>query len=74
MNNALLMSNMEITKTDECRFHVVVNDVYRRLEEDVNDIQLRGMVDGRAVGIMWQQIIDRLDQSPIGYKMTIKYG
>lgn len=65
------MHIMEITKTDGNHYHL---EVKGRIEEDVNDIQLLGMVDSKAFDMTLPEIIYRLDQLPIGYKMAVPYN
>lgn len=65
------MSTMEITKTKEDHYHVEVRDLL--IEEDVNDIQLRGMIQGRTTSKTWQEVQAVLDSQPVGYVMNIEY-
>jgi hypothetical protein len=65
------MSKMQITKTEEDRYHVEVKD--RFIEEDVNGSQLLGMTSERTVGITAEEIAQVLDSHPIGYSMSVDY-
>jgi hypothetical protein len=68
------MNQMHITKTAEIRYHAVVENAYTHIDEDVNDLQLRGMIHWRTlIGTTCDKALSLLSRQPIGYEMTITY-
>jgi hypothetical protein len=66
------MSEMQITKTADDRYHVKVRD--RFLDEDVDAAQIFGITSsGHTVGTTAHDILRLFDSRPIGYTMTVDY-
>lgn len=67
------MNSMRVTKTGEDCYHAVENDS-SIIDEDVNDNQLRGMLEPKIlVGTTCAAILAHLESQSIGYTTTITY-
>ncbi len=56
---------IEITKTGDDRYHAFQDDIATHIDEDVNGLQLQGMVE-----LTIEDMIE-LDLQPIGHKITV---
>ncbi len=68
------MTEMNITKVGEDRYHVVIDDSFTTIDEDVNDSQLQGMLAAKKLaGTTCDEVLAFLDPQDIGYQTSIAY-
>jgi hypothetical protein len=68
------MTHMHITKTGEEHYHATVNENFTLIDENVNDLQLLGMLTSKdLVGPTPCRVMGFLNRQKIGYKMTVTY-
>lgn len=69
-----MMTEMEITKTGEDRYSLLAQGKFLHIEEDVNSLQMTGMLEFRLVGTTYDKLLTSFNNKPIGHKIRIVFS
>jgi len=65
---------MRIKKTNEDKYHVVVNGQFTKIDEEVNAPQLQGMLHWRQLfGITCGELLKMLEVASVGYHISVRF-